>query len=50
MGIGILALLGIALIILAIVHVVPFLLGLILGIVLVVIGAGVYYNGRGGPL
>jgi len=48
--IGLLALLGFILIVLAIVHVIPFVLGLIIGIVLVVVGGGFFWNGRNGPV
>lgn len=43
-----LAVLGLVLIILALVHVIPLLIGLVLGIVLIVIGGGAFYNGRRG--
>lgn len=45
---GLLALIGIVLIVLALVHVIPFVLGLVLGIVLLVAGGGLYYRGHNG--
>jgi len=45
-----LAILGLVLIILALFHIIPILIGVIIGVVLVIVGGGFYYNGRrGGP-
>lgn len=42
-----LALLGLVLIILALVHVLPLVIGLVLGVVLIAVGGGGYARGRG---
>jgi hypothetical protein len=45
---SLLAVLGLVLIVLALVHVIPLVLGLVLGAVLLLVGGGSYYNGRRG--
>ena len=46
---SLIAVLGIILIVLALVHIVPFVLGIILGVVLIIAGGGWWYGHRGGP-